>query len=76
MPPFDPRHASRLLAFFTSLFMSFLMSGVVTAINVGLPGNFVALWLHAFVMAFAISFPTILLVLPVAKRLVEKLTGT
>lgn len=68
-----PRHAPTLLAFFTSLFMSGLMSMVITVLNIGLPPDFLARWLHAFVLAFSIAFPAILLVLPMAKRLVMAL---
>ena len=68
------RHAPQLLALFTSLFMSFLMSGFITLINVGLPADFVGRWMHAFALAFAAAFPTILVVMPVARRLVERLT--
>ena len=75
LPRINRRHAPRLLAFFTSLFMSFLMSGFVTLINVGLPADFLGRWMHAFVLAFAVAFPTILAVMPIARHLVERLTA-
>ena len=68
------RHAPQLLAFFTSLFMSFLMSMVITFINVGPREDFLLLWMRAFGTAFVIAFPTILMVLPIARHLVERLT--
>lgn len=70
-----PRHhAPRLLAFFTSLIMSCIMSMVVTFLNLGLVDNFLQLWLHAWLSAFLVAFPTILLVLPIARRLVDACT--
>ncbi len=68
------RHAGTLLAFFTSLFMSCLMSLVVTLRNVGFVGEVWRLWLEAFPVAFAIAFPLVLVVLPLARRLVERVT--
>lgn len=75
MIQFDRRHAPTLLAFFTSLFMSCLMSMVITFVNIGLQPDFLARWLHAFALAFSIAFPAILMVLPFAKRLVEHLVS-
>lgn len=72
---FNYRHAPVLLAFFTSLMMSLLMSGVVTFLNLGLVDDFLRRWLIAFVSAFVIAFPSILLVLPVARKIVGRLTG-
>ncbi len=74
MALFAQRHAPTLLALFTSLFMSLLMSGVITLINLGAVEGFFLIWMRAFVMAFAIAFPAILLVLPLARRLVHLLT--
>lgn len=75
-PRFAPRHAPVLLAFFTSLLMSLLMSGVITLLNLGLVDDFLQRWFTAFATAFVIAFPSILLVLPLARRIVARLTGT
>ncbi len=75
MAYFDKRRAPQLLAFFTSLLMSFLMSGFVTLMNVGVPSDFIYRWMHAFIPAFAFAFPTILMVLPFARRMVDHLTA-
>ena len=50
------------------------MSLVVTFINLGLVNNFVGMWLKAFAFSFPISFPTGLILTPVIKNLVEKIT--
>lgn len=75
MIKFTPKHAPVLLAFFTSLMMSLLMSGVITLLNLGLVDDFLRRWLTAFVSAFFIAFPSILLVLPIARRIVSRITG-
>jgi hypothetical protein len=58
-----------------SLFMSFIMSGmmscIVTFINVGAVENFLFIWLKAWSMAFIIAFPILLLLTPMVKRLVS-----
>ncbi len=68
------RYAPKLLAFFTSLIMSFIMSMVITFLNLGLVDNFLLLWMRAWLSAFLIGFPTILLVLPIARHIVELIT--
>ncbi len=75
MPLFQPRHAPILLAFFTSLLMSFLMSMVITFVNIGLQPDFFARWMSAFALAFPVAFPSILLVLPLARKVVMRLVG-
>jgi len=54
-----------------SLFMSFLMSGVITLINLGLVSGFILFWLEAFWKAWLIAFPIILVVVPQVKRVVR-----
>lgn len=73
MPKFPQRHAPILLAFFTSLFMSFLMSMIITLVNIGPQPDFLARWMHAFALAFPVAFPSIILVLPLARKLVARL---
>ncbi len=50
-------------------FMSFLMSGAITAINVGLPPDFLARWMRSWGAAFMIALPVVLVVAPIARRL-------
>ena len=71
---FAPRHAYLLQAFFTSLLMSLIMSGVITLLNLGWVENFLWRWLLAWLSAFIVAFPAILLVLPITRRIVAGLT--
>jgi hypothetical protein len=68
------RFAPKLLAFFTSLIMSCIMSMVITFINLGWINGFVSRWMHAWLTSFLIAFPTILLVLPVARAITLRMT--
>ncbi|ACZ12744.1 DUF2798 domain-containing protein [Sulfurospirillum deleyianum] len=60
-------------AFLMSLFMTTLMSCVVTFINVGWVDDFFTLWFRAFWRTYFIAFPTILVVVPFVRKLVHKL---
>lgn len=61
-----------LFGLFMAFFMSFLMSGAITAINVGLPPDFVSRWMHSWGLAFMLAYPAILIVAPLARRLALK----
>ncbi len=62
-----------LFALLMSGFMSFLMSGVISFINVGLVDNFLHIWGSSFVMAYMVAFPSVVLVVPMVRKLVSKL---
>jgi Protein of unknown function (DUF2798) len=69
-----PRFTSLLFAFFMSMLMAFIMSGILTFVNLGPVGGFFFKWMHAFVIAWACAFPTVLVVAPIVRRIVAKLT--
>lgn len=62
-----------LFGLFMAFFMSFLMSGAITAINVGLPPDFFSRWIHSWGLAFMLAYPAILILAPLARRLTLKL---
>jgi hypothetical protein len=51
--------------------MSFLMSAVVTARNLGFHSGFIKAWFSAWPAAFVIGTPIIFLVVPLTGRLVK-----
>ena len=55
--------------------MSFIMSGAITYINLGAVRGFFGIWLHAWIVANAIAFPTILVVFPFARKLAMKIAS-
>ncbi len=65
-----------IFAFLMSLFMSCLMSGVITFINLGLIDNFLFIWLEAYWKAFLVAFPIIFVVAPFVQKLTKKLTNS
>ena len=54
--------------------MSCVVSGVATLNAAGLDDGFAALWLAAWYKSWIVAFPTILVVAPLARRLVARLT--
>ncbi len=71
----DKKYYSIVFAFLMASIMSFLMSGVITFINLGITPTFVDDWMFkAFPSAFIIAFPIALFVVPVVRRVVDRLT--
>lgn len=53
--------------------MSLIVSGIATLRVIGFTTDFVNLWLGGWLTAWAIAFPVVLIVAPVAQRLVALL---
>ena len=69
---FDPKYAQLIFSCLMALFMSCIMSLVITLYNVGLVEGIVVIWLKAWLFAFAVALPVINLVAPIV-RLVKPL---
>lgn len=69
------KYLNQIQALLLSGFMSFIMSGIITFINLGLVDTFVSIWFKAWIIAYAIAFPTILLVFPFARKLAMKIAS-
>jgi len=67
------RFAPIAFGFVLSCLMSLLVSGIATLRNAGLTDNFSELWLGAWLPSWLIAFPVVLVVAPVARRVVGKL---
>ncbi|MDD3761777.1 MAG: DUF2798 domain-containing protein [Nevskiales bacterium] len=52
--------------------MVFIMTGVITFVNVGFTEDFLALWRHAFAVAYVIAAPLIFFLVPQVRRLVAR----
>jgi cytochrome c biogenesis protein CcdA len=64
-----------VFAFFLTLIMVFIVTGVGTAMNVGFPPDFLALWMKAWGAAWMVAFPSAIFVAPLARRLTERVLG-
>ena len=64
------RFTGQVFSFFMALLMSGIMSFVISAFNVGWVDGIALIWLRAWALAFAVAFPTIILITPVVRKLV------
>lgn len=67
------RFAPLLFSFILSGMMSFVVSGIATLRNAGLTNGVLSLWISAWLVSWLIAFPVVLIVAPVARRLVSLL---
>jgi hypothetical protein len=67
------RFAPLLFGLILSGLMSLLVSGISTWRAAGAVPDFPGLWLGAWLMAWLVAFPAVLLVSPVARRVVDAL---
>lgn len=64
-----------VFGFYMSGMMSLLMSGVITFINTGMDSAFIYRWLPAFLVAWAVAFPLVTFIAPIAVKLTEMTLG-
>ena len=68
------RFAPVLFGLILSGLMSCLVAGIATFRAIGLVDGFAATWLGGWLSSWVISFPVVLVVAPLARRLVAMLT--
>jgi hypothetical protein len=59
-----------LMPLVLSIFMTAIVSFIATVKMVGLADNLLTLWLSAWSVSLLIAFPTLLVVLPIVRRIV------
>ena len=59
--------------FIMVLIMTFIVTFVSTAKNIGFPSGFIILWLKSWGFAFIVAFPTVMLIMPSIKKIVSKM---
>jgi len=64
------KYANYVQAFTLSGIMTFIMSLIITIINIGFVDNILYIWIHAWIVSFAVAFPAVLVVLPFVRKLV------
>ena len=62
------RYAAVVMPFFLSVIMTFVVSFISTLRGAGLGYGFLPLWLGSWGLSWLVAFPTLLLVLPVVRR--------
>ncbi|WP_199085696.1 DUF2798 domain-containing protein [Bosea sp. ASV33] len=69
-PRLPARYAGVMMPFFLSILMTFVVSGISTLKALGLTAEFLQTWPGAWALSWVVAFPTLLVVLPVVRRLV------
>ena len=70
------RYEMILFQFLISAVMSCLVSGMVSVINLGVDGFQFLLWFEAWIIAWSIAFPTIVVMSPAIRTLTKSLIKT
>jgi hypothetical protein len=68
--PMPARYAPVLFGFVLSALMSFIVSGIATFRSAGMANGFFGLWISAWLLSWAVAFPVVLVVAPIARRIV------
>ena len=65
----NTRYAGVVMPFFLSILMTCVISLVSTLRSAGLAPGFLPLWLGSWALSWLIAFPTLLVVLPLVRKL-------
>lgn len=69
------RWAPALFSLILSGMMSLLVSGISTFRAVGLTADFWTFWLSAWITAWLFAFPVVMMVAPLARRMVDAVSA-
>lgn len=68
-PRLHTRHAPIVMALLLSVAMTMVVSAVSTLRGVGPTEAFLAVWLSSWGLSWLVAFPTVLVILPLVRRL-------
>jgi len=71
----DKKYSPLLFGLILSGLMSMLVSGLSTWRVAGLSSHFPVQWASAWLFAWMVAFPAVLVMAPLARKLVERLTA-
>ncbi len=72
MQKLSPRWFHPMFSLVMSGSMAFIMTAFVTWLNVGFTADFSRRWMHAFVTAWPVVFPIVLVLAPRVRALVSR----
>lgn len=64
------RYAAIVMPLVLSVLMTFVISGVSTLLSLGPTPAFIATWPSAWAISWMVAFPTLLMVLPLVRKIV------
>lgn len=62
-----------IFSFLVTLFMSFVISGVLVFVNLGFINDFLLIWLSSWGKAWLVAFPSVLLIIPFVRKLMVRI---
>jgi len=71
----SPKFEGPLMGMIIALGMGCVMSFVMIAMNVGFTESFLLIWFRAWFVGFLVGFPTAALLVPLARKIVLRVTG-
>lgn len=74
-PKLPARYAGIVMPFLLSVLMTAIVSCISTLRGVGFGNASVSLWLNAWVLSWIVAFPTLLVALPIVRRLTTALVA-
>jgi hypothetical protein len=75
MKKLPTRFQAPLTTLFVSIMMSCIVSGISTIRAIGLPPDFLHIWMKAWGISWLIAFPCLMVILPLARRLAVAITS-
>ena len=74
MKPFVPKRLEQIaFGLLLSGMMSLIVSGISTALAVGMKASFLLAWLGAWLPSWAIAFPAVLVIAPMVRRILGRI---
>jgi len=70
------RYAGLVMPFLLSILMTFIVSLISTLRSVGMVDHFTSVWMGSWALSWLVAFPTLLVVLPLVRRLTGMLVET
>ncbi len=62
-----------IFTFLMTMFMSFIISGVLVFVNLGFINNFYIFWLNGWGKAWLVAFPSAVIIIPLLRKVMIKI---
>lgn len=69
LPKLPARYATWVMPLLLSIFMTFIVSLISTLRGVGLSPDMARIWMSSWALSWVFAFPTLLVVLPLVRKL-------
>lgn len=73
VPKLPAKYAAVVIPFILSFMMSGLISMINIIHNIGFVEHFAAVWISAWIFSWCVAFPAVLILLPIVRRITVRL---